>query len=85
MSLVIRVVRKKGKGSKKYLREAEWNAISPEAQSKMIESHKKGNDADEEDKSLASNKSAKTIKSLSKMMKSLEKDDWRLKKLVSVL
>jgi hypothetical protein len=77
--------KKKGKGSKKYLKEAEWNALSPKAQSKIVESCKKGNNADEEDKSLASNKSAKTIKSLSKMMKLLEKDNQWLKKLVSAL
>jgi hypothetical protein len=28
--------KKKGKGSKNYLKEAEWNALSPEAQSKII-------------------------------------------------
>jgi hypothetical protein len=77
--------RKKGKGSKKYLKEAEWNGLSPEAHSKIIESSKKGNDADEDDKSLASNKSAKTIKSLSKVTKFLEKHNWWLKKLVSTL
>jgi hypothetical protein len=47
------------------LKEAEWNALSPEAQSKIIDSHKKVNNDDEEDKSLASNKSAKTIEFLS--------------------
>jgi hypothetical protein len=77
--------KKKGKGSKKYLKEAEWNALSPEAQSKIIESRKKCKDDDEMDKSLVSNKSAKTIKSLSKTMKLLEKDNWRLKKSVSAL
>jgi hypothetical protein len=76
---------KKGKGSKKYLKEAEWNVLSPEAQSKIIESRKKGKDDDEDNKSLASNKSAKTIKSLFKTMKLLEKDNRQLKKLVSVL
>jgi hypothetical protein len=77
--------KKKCKGSKKYLKEAERNALSPEAQSKIIESYKKGNDADEVDKSLASNKSAKTIKPLSKTMKLLEKDNRWLKKLVRAL
>jgi hypothetical protein len=77
--------KKKGKGSKKYLKKAEWNALSPEAQSKIIESHKKGKDDDEDDASLASNTSAKTIKCLSKTMKLLEKDNQRLKKLVSAL
>ncbi len=77
--------KKKGKGSKKYLQDAEWNRLSPEAQSKIIESCKKGKDDDEDNKSLASNKSAKTIKSLSKTMKLLEKDNRWLKKLVSML
>ena len=64
----------------------EWNALSPEAQSEIIEARKKSNDNDEDDKSLVSNKSAKTIiKSISKMMKSLEKDNRRLKKPVSAL
>ncbi len=57
--------------------------LSPEAQSKISKSHKKANDDDEEDRSLASNKSAKTIKSLAKTMKLLGKDNWRLKKSVS--
>jgi hypothetical protein len=61
-------------GPKKYLKYAEWNALSPEAQSKIVESHKKGKDDDEDNNSLASNKSAKTIQSLSKMMKLLEKE-----------
>jgi hypothetical protein len=78
--------KKKGKESKKYLKDAEWNALSREAQSKIIESRKKGKDDDEDDKSLASNKSAKTIKYLSKTMKLLlEKDNRQLKKLVSML
>ncbi len=59
--------------------------LSPEAQSKIIDSCKKGKDNDEDNKSLASNKSAKTIKSLSKTMKLLEKDNRQLKKSVSVL
>jgi hypothetical protein len=46
--------KKKGKGSKKYLKDAEWNALSPEAQSKIIASCKKGKDDDEDNKSLAS-------------------------------
>ncbi len=64
----------------------EWNALSPEAQLKIIEACKKSNDNDEDDKSLVSNKSAKTIiNSLSKMMRSLEKANRRLKKPVSAL
>jgi hypothetical protein len=65
-----------------YLKDTEWNALSPEAQSKITEVRKKGNDDEEDDKSVASNKSAKTIKSLSKTMKSLEKDNRWLKMLV---
>jgi hypothetical protein len=42
-------------------------------------------DDDEDNKSLVSNKSAKTIKSISKTMKLLEKDNQRLKKMVSML
>ncbi len=34
--------KKKGKGMTKYLKGAEWNALSPEAQSKIIEACKKG-------------------------------------------
>jgi predicted RNase H-like nuclease (RuvC/YqgF family) len=79
--------KKKGKGKTKtkYLNGTEWNALSPEAQSKIIEARKKGKDDDEDQKSVASNKSSKTIKSLSKTMKSLEKDNRRLKKSVSAL
>ncbi len=76
--------KKKGNGSKKYLKEAEWIVLSPEAQPKIIESCKKGNAGDEGDKSLVSNKSA-NVKSLSKTMNLLEKDNWWLKKLVSTL
>ncbi len=57
---------KKGKGKPKYFKDAEWNALSPEAQSKIIEACKKGKDDEEDEKSVASNKSSKTIKSLSK-------------------
>jgi hypothetical protein len=70
---------------KKYLKDAEWNALSPEAQLKIIEVRKKGKDDDEDDKSSASTKPAKTIKSLSKLMKSLEKDNQRLKKSFTLL
>ncbi len=41
---------KKGKGKTKYLKDTEWSALSPEAQSKIIEAHKKGNDDDEDKK-----------------------------------
>ncbi len=77
--------KKKGKGKTKYLKDTEWNALSPEAQSKIIEACKKGKHDGEDKKSVASNKSSKTIKSLSKTMKSLEEDNQCLKKLVSVL
>ncbi len=61
------------------MKEEVWTVLSPEAQSRIIEYHKKGKDDDEDDKSLASNKSAKTIKPLSKTMKLLEKDNRWLK------
>ena len=64
--------KKKGEAKTKYLiaEQNEWNALSPEAQSKIIEARKKSNDNDEDDKPLVSNKSAKTINnSISKMMK----------------
>jgi hypothetical protein len=71
----------------KYLQDAEWNALSPEAKSKIIKAHKKGAkcDKDNDDKSSLSAKLAKTIKSLSKTMRSLEKDNEKLKKSVSAL
>jgi hypothetical protein len=65
------------------LEDAEWNVLSPEAQSKIIEACKKGKDNYEDDKCSVSTKAAKTIKSLSNTMKSLEKDNW--KKSVSAL
>ncbi len=40
--------KKKGKGKTKYLKDTEWNALSPEAQSKIIEARKKGKDNDED-------------------------------------
>jgi hypothetical protein len=78
--------KKKGKVvTKKYLKDAEWNLLSSETQSKIIEARKKGKDNDEDDTSFASTKSTKTIKSLSKTMKLLEKNNQRLKKSVSAL
>jgi hypothetical protein len=77
--------KKKSKGKTKYLKDTEWNALSPEAQSKIIEDHKTSKDDGEDRKSVASNKSSKTIKSLSKTMRSLKKDSRRLKKVVSTL
>ena len=54
---------RQGKARTKYLvaEQNEWNALSPEAQLKIIEACKKSNDNDEVDTSLASNKSAKII------------------------
>ncbi len=70
----------------KYISDADWKAtMSPEAQTKIINAHKKAASEDEDDKSSASSKSAKTMKSMSKTMKSLEKDNRRLKKSVSTL
>jgi hypothetical protein len=77
--------KKKGKWKTKYLKDTEWNALSPEAQSEIIEARKKGKDDGEDEKSVASNISSKTIKSLSMTMKSLEKDNQRLKKSVNAL
>jgi hypothetical protein len=57
--------------------DAEWNELSPEAKSKIIEAHKKvaKGGKDDDDKSSLSAKLTKTIKSLSKTMRSLEKDN----------
>jgi hypothetical protein len=60
--------------------------MSPvEAQTKVINACKKAVEDDNNEKSFASAKSAKTIKSIFKTMKSLEKDNRRLKKSVSAL
>jgi hypothetical protein len=81
----------KGKGKKgssgntKYISDADWKAISPEAQTKIINARKKAASEDKDDKSSASSKSAKTMKSMSEATKSLEKDSRRLKKSVSAL
>jgi hypothetical protein len=77
----------KGRKGAKYLQDAEWNALSPEAKSKIIKACKKGakGGKDDDDKSSSSAKLAKTIKSLSKTMRSLEKDNKKLKKSVSAL
>ena len=53
----------------KYISDAEWKAMSPEAQTK------KAAGEDEVDKSSTSSKSAKTMKSMSKTIKSQEKDN----------
>jgi hypothetical protein len=77
----------KGRKGAEYLQNAEWNALSPEAKSKIIKAHKKGakGGEDDDDKSSSSAKLAKTIKSLSKTMRLLEKDNKKLKKSVSAL
>jgi hypothetical protein len=59
--------------------------MRPEAQTKVINACKKAAEDDDDEKSSASAKSAKTMKSISKTMKSLEKDNRRLKILVSAL
>ena len=65
----------------KYLKAAEWNALSSDEQQKIIESRSKSK-GDDDDKSTSSSKS---IKSLSKTLKSLEKSNRKLKKSVSAL
>ncbi len=65
----------------KYLKAAEWKALSSEEQEKIIEARRKSK-GDDEDKSTSDSKS---IKSLSKTLKSLEKSNRKLKKSVSVL
>ncbi len=72
----------KGRKGAKYLQDAKWNALSPEAKSKIIKVCKKGAKCgeDNDDKSSLSAKLAKTIKSLSKTMRLLEKDNKKLKK-----
>ncbi len=78
---------KKTKSSKgaaaggKYLKAAEWNALSSDEQQKIIKSRSKSK-GDDDDKSTSSSKS---IKSLSKILKSLEKSNRKLKKSVSAL
>jgi hypothetical protein len=69
----------------KYLKASEWNALSPEAQTKIIEPRKKSKVNDDDDKSTKSTASSKSIKSLSKTLKSLEKSNQKCKKSVSAL
>jgi hypothetical protein len=76
---------KKASGRTKYISNSDWKAMSPEAQTKVINACKKAAEDDEDDKSSASVNSAKTMKSISEMMKSLEEDNCRLKKSVSAL
>ncbi len=77
--------KKGGSKSKKYYNDAEWKALSSEAQTKIIKEWKKAMDDADDEKSATIAKSSKSIKSLTKTMKALEKDNWRLKKSVSVL
>jgi chromosome segregation ATPase len=77
--------KKGGSKSKKYYSDAEWKALSSEAQAKIINERKKAIDDADIEKSAASAKSSKSIKSLTKTMKALEKDNRRLKKSVSAL
>jgi hypothetical protein len=84
------VTKSYGKGKKgapkKYYNDAEWKALSSEAQVKIINEQKKAmGDDGNDDKSVASAKSAKSINSITKTMKLLEKDNCRLKKSVSAL
>ncbi len=76
---------KGGSKFKKYFSDAEWKALSSEAQTKIINERKKAMDNADDEKSAASAKSSKSIKSLTKTMKALEKDNRRLKKSVSAL
>ncbi len=71
--------------SDKYLKASEWNALSPEAQAKIIEARKKSKVNEDDDKSTKPTASSKSIKSLSKMLKSLEKSNRKLKRSVSAL
>jgi hypothetical protein len=70
---------KKATGRTKYICNFDWKAMSPEAQTKVINTRKKAVEDDDDGKSSASMKSAKMMKSISKTMKSLEKDNHRLK------
>ena len=84
------VAKSYGKGrkgtSKKYYNDAEWKALSSEAQVKIIHERKKAmGDDGNGDKSVASTKLAKSIESIIKTMKLLEKDNCRLKNSVSAL
>jgi hypothetical protein len=84
------VTKSYGKGkkdaSKKYFNDADWKALSSEAQVKIINEQKKAiGDDGNNDESVVSAKSGKSIKSITKTMKLLEKDNDRLKKSVSAL
>ena len=80
----------KKKGSTKaavsgeYLKGAEWNALSKEEKAKVIETRKKSK-ANANDDDYKSTSSSKSIMSLSKMLKPLEKIDRKVKRSVSTL
>ncbi len=76
---------KKASGGAKYISNSNWKAVSSEAQTKVINAHKKAAEDDNNEKSSASAKLAKTMKSISMMMKSLKKDNCSLKKSISAL
>jgi hypothetical protein len=82
--------RRKGKGKKassrtKDISDSNWKAMSPEAQTKVINACTRAAEDDDDEKSSASAKTAEKMKSISKTMKSLEKDNHRLKKSVRAL
>ena len=63
-----------------YIKSSDWNKMTPEARTKIIEARKEQSKAsDEDDKSVA------LVKSLTKTVKSLEKSNQKLKKSVSAL
>jgi hypothetical protein len=76
---------KKASSGTKYISNSDWTAMSSEAQTKVINAHKKAEEDDDNEKSSASAKLAKTMKSISKTVKFLEKDKCSLKKSVSAL
>ncbi len=76
---------KKTSGRTKYISNSNWKATSPEAQTKVINTCKNAAEDDDNEKSSAGMRSAKTMKSISKTIKSLEMDNRRLKKSVSAL
>ena len=63
---------KKTAASSKYLKASEWNALSLEEQAKIIEARKKSKVNEDDAKSMSSSRS---IKSLSKTIKSLERSN----------
>ena len=66
--------------------DAEWKALSSEAQTKIINERKKAMDDADDERSAVSAKSSKSIKSLTtKTLKAFEKDNRRLKNSFSAL